>query len=160
MSVEERIRKMISLGYIRVQGQPELTSMLLSKGTLKAGDFLAQHVQGPDSKPEHGVGMSRKEGGKNFKMMLNILEWDGNLKVQSLEVFLKQTWAEKKWRKLRSTKQKREENSWNRCVQHSRSILLQTTTGKGMAGFKTQPTAIYATVYRLHAYIHHSFLQW
>ena len=91
MSVEERIRKMISLGYIRVQGQPELTSMLLPKGTLKSGDFLAQHVQGPDSKPEHGVGMSRKEGGKNFKMIFNILEWDGNLKVQSLEVFLKQT---------------------------------------------------------------------
>lgn len=63
--------------------------MLLSKGSLKAGDFLAQHVLGPDSKPEHEEELSRNRGSE-FKMMFNILEWDSNLKVQSLEVFIKQ----------------------------------------------------------------------
>lgn len=49
------IRFKISLGHTRVQGLPELASMLLPKENLKAKDFLTQHVLGPGFKPEHGV---------------------------------------------------------------------------------------------------------
>lgn len=57
------VRFKLSLGYTRVQGLPELASMLLSKENLKAEDFLTQHVLDSGFKPEHGVGV-KKTGGK------------------------------------------------------------------------------------------------
>lgn len=59
------VRFKLSLGYTRVQGLPELASMLLSKENLKAEDFLTQHVLDSGLKPEHGVGV--KKTGEKFQ---------------------------------------------------------------------------------------------
>lgn len=72
------VRFKISLGYTRIQGLPELASMLLSKENLKAEDFLTQHVLDSGFKPEHGVGV-KKTWGKNFKITFKILEWGNDL---------------------------------------------------------------------------------